>query len=85
MLYEIDPRPYQDAYDAAKAQVAANVASLDLAKQTNARNKKLAKANPGAISQENLDTSQSQENQAVGNLDTRAGKLGKREAQPGLD
>ncbi len=43
VLYEIDPRPYQAAYDAAKAQVAANVASLDLAKQNNTRFKKLAK------------------------------------------
>ena len=36
VLYEIDPRPYQAAYDAAKAQVAQNVASLELAKQNNA-------------------------------------------------
>ncbi len=75
VLYEIDPRPYQDAYDAAKAQVAANVASLELAKQTNARNKRLAKASAGAISQEALDTSQSQENQAIGNLDTAQANL----------
>src|SRR5206468_5866685 len=31
VLYEIDPRPYQADYDAAKARVAQNVASLELA------------------------------------------------------
>ena len=53
MLYEIDPRPYQAAYDAAKAQVAQNEASLELAKQNNTRFKALAKENPGAVTASN--------------------------------
>ena len=69
VLYEIDPRPYQAAYDAAKAQVAQNVASLELAKQNNTRYKTLAKEQPGAVSQVELDQYQSQEKQAVANLD----------------
>ena len=69
LLYEIDPRPYQAAYDSAKAQVAANVASLALAKQDNTRFKKLAKDQPGAVTQEDLDQYQSQEDQAVANLE----------------
>lgn len=69
VLYEIDPRPYKAAYDAAKAQVAQNVASLELAKQDNRRYKKLAKDQPGAVTQTDLDKYQSQEDQAVANLD----------------
>jgi RND family efflux transporter MFP subunit len=69
VLYEIDPRPYQAAYDAAKAQVAQNAASLELAKQDNRRYKKLAKDQPGAVTQLDLDRYQSQEDQAVANVD----------------
>ena len=69
VLYEIDPRPYQASYDAAKAQVAPNVASLELARQNNARFKKLAKDQAGAVTQVDLDQYQSQEDQAVANLD----------------
>jgi RND family efflux transporter MFP subunit len=69
VLYEIDPRPYQAAYDANKAQVAQNAASLDLAKADNRRYKKLAKDQAGAVTQTDLDRYQSQEDQAVANLD----------------
>jgi RND family efflux transporter MFP subunit len=69
VLYEIDPRPYKAAYDANKAQVAQNVASLELAKQNNRRFKQLAKDQPGAVTQVDLDQYQSQEEQAVANLD----------------
>jgi RND family efflux transporter MFP subunit len=69
VLYEIDPRPYQAAYDAAKAQVAQNIASLELAKQNNRRFKALAKEKEGAVTQVDLDQYQSQEEQAVANLD----------------
>jgi RND family efflux transporter MFP subunit len=69
VLYEIDPRPYQAAYDAYKAQVAQNAASLELAKADNRRYKKLAKNQAGAVTQVDLDRYQSQEDQAVANLD----------------
>jgi RND family efflux transporter MFP subunit len=69
LLYEIDPRPYQAAYDAAKAQVAQNMASLELAKQNNKRFKALAKEKEGAVTQVDLDQYQSQQDQAVANLD----------------
>jgi multidrug efflux system membrane fusion protein len=69
VLYEIDPRPYKASYNAAKAQVAQNVASLELAKQDNKRYKALAKDQPGAVTQTDLDKYQSQEDQAVANLD----------------
>ncbi len=69
LLYEIDPRPYQDAYDAAKAQVAQNVAALDLAKENNARFQKLNKDKPGSVTQVDLDQYQSQQDQAVANLE----------------
>jgi RND family efflux transporter MFP subunit len=69
VLYEIDPRPYKAAWEAAKAQVAQNVASLALARQNNKRYKALAKEQQGAVTQVDLDQYQSQEDQAVANLD----------------
>jgi RND family efflux transporter MFP subunit len=75
VLYEIDPRPYQASYDAAKAQVALNMASLALAKQDNRRFKALAKEKEGAVTQVDLDRYQSQEDQAVANLDTARANL----------
>ena len=69
LLYEIDPRPYQAADDAATARVAQNVASLALARENNTRFQKLNKDRPGAVTQVDLDTYQSQEDQAVANLD----------------
>lgn len=69
VLYEIDPRPYQDALNAAKAQLAQTDASLHLAKANNARFKKLAKDSPGAVTGLELDQYQAQEEQAGANLD----------------
>jgi RND family efflux transporter MFP subunit len=69
LLYEIDPRPYQAAYDAARAQVAQNTASLELAKQNNRRFKALAEEKEGAVTKVDLDQYQSQQDQAVANLD----------------
>jgi RND family efflux transporter MFP subunit len=69
VLYEIDPRPYKALYDAAKARVAQNAASLELAKQDNRRFKALAKDQSGAVTKQDLDKYQSQEDQAVANLD----------------
>jgi RND family efflux transporter MFP subunit len=69
VLYEIDPRPYKATYDAVKAQVAQNVASVALARQNNTRFKTLAKEKEGAVTQVDLDQYQSQQDQAVANLD----------------
>jgi RND family efflux transporter MFP subunit len=75
VLYLIDPRPYKAAYDAAKAQVRENVASVELAKQNNTRFKKLAKDQPGAVTQLDLDQYQSKEDQAVAALDQSRANL----------
>jgi RND family efflux transporter MFP subunit len=75
LLYEIDPRPYQADYDAAKARVAQNVASLALARQNNNRYKALAKEKEGAVTQVDLDQYQSQQDQAVANLDQARANL----------
>jgi multidrug efflux system membrane fusion protein len=69
VLYEIDPRPYQATYDAVKAQVAQNAASLELAKQNNNRFKALSKEKAGAVTQVDLDQYKSQQDQAEANLD----------------
>jgi RND family efflux transporter MFP subunit len=68
VLYEIDPRPYQAAYDAAKAQVAQTRAALSLARQNNERFQKLNREQPGAVTQVDLNQYQSQYDQAVANL-----------------
>jgi RND family efflux transporter MFP subunit len=75
VLYEIDPRPYVAAYDAAKAQVAKDVASLELAKQNNMRFKALAKEKAGAVTQVDLDQYEAQEDQAVAALDQSRANL----------
>jgi RND family efflux transporter MFP subunit len=75
VLYEIDPRPYKAAYEASKAQVAQNVAALELARQDNRRFKALAKEKEGAVTQVDLDKYQSQEDQAVANLDQARANL----------
>jgi RND family efflux transporter MFP subunit len=53
LLFEIDPRPYKAALDAAEAQKAAAEASLGLAKKEYARTAQLART--GAASREELD------------------------------
>jgi RND family efflux transporter MFP subunit len=75
VLYEIDPRPYQADHDAAKARVAQNVASLELARQNNTRFKTLAKEKEGAVTQVDLDQYRSQEDQARANLDQARANL----------
>jgi RND family efflux transporter MFP subunit len=68
VLYEIDPAPYKAAFDAAKAQVAQNVAALELAKQNNARAKTLNKGKEPGIAKAEVDQNESLEKQAVANL-----------------
>lgn len=53
LLFEIDPRPYQAALDAAQAQKAVAEAALELAKKEYARTSRLA--NTGAASREELE------------------------------
>src|SRR5580700_10926993 len=55
VLYEIDPAPYKAAFDAAKAQVAQNVAALALARQYNARAQALNKVNEPAVMKAELE------------------------------
>jgi RND family efflux transporter MFP subunit len=69
VLYEIDPRPYKAAYDAFKAQVVQNVASLELAKENFDRAKRLFHAKDPAIEKAEFEQYESQEKQAVANLD----------------
>ncbi len=66
VLYEIDPRPYQAAYDQAKAQVAQNQAALTLAKANRVRYEELY-AKKVATAQD-VETYRSQEAQAAATL-----------------
>ena len=67
VLFVIDPRPYQAQYDQAEGQVELNRARLKLAKADNVRAKGIAKT-PGAISQQDLDTYQAKEEEAIAAL-----------------
>jgi multidrug efflux system membrane fusion protein len=68
LLFEVDPRPYQAQYKAAEAQVELNKASLGYAFATNERFKALAKKQPGAVSDRELDQYKALEDQAKANL-----------------
>ena len=69
VLCEVDPRPYQAAYDSAVGQVHLNEAILKQAKADNARAKGLADT-PGAISQQDRDKYEATEEQAKATLET---------------
>jgi multidrug efflux system membrane fusion protein len=75
LLFEIDPRPYKAQLDAAKAKLALSKASLKLAQVTNVRFKDLAKKEASAVSQQDLDKYQAQEDEAVANLDLAKANL----------
>lgn len=68
LLFEIDPRPYQAQFDAAKAQVALGEANYKLAQTENIRSKAIARRDPGAISVEDLERYAAQEAQMQANL-----------------
>lgn len=69
VLCEVDPRPYQAAYDSAVGQVHLNEAILKQARADNLRAKGLADT-PGAISQQDRDKYQATEEQALATLET---------------
>jgi RND family efflux transporter MFP subunit len=75
VLFELDPRSYQAAYDASKAIVAQNLASLELARRNNVRVQSLSSAKSPAISQAEVDQDQYQLDQAVAALEQSRANL----------
>jgi multidrug efflux system membrane fusion protein len=75
LLFEIDDRPYKAQFEAAQAAVAQNEASLRFAKATNERFKELEKKQAGAVSKQELDQYQAQEDQAIANLNLAKANL----------
>jgi multidrug efflux system membrane fusion protein len=75
LLFEIDPRPYVAQFDAAKAQLEQSKASQRYAKATNERFHALAVKEPGAVSQQELDQYQAQEEQSGANVDLAKANL----------
>jgi RND family efflux transporter MFP subunit len=75
LLFEIDDRPYKAQLEAAKAAVAQNEASLRFAQATNERFKLLEKKQVGAVSKQELDQYQAQEEQAIANLNLAKANL----------
>jgi RND family efflux transporter MFP subunit len=66
LLYEIDPRPYQAAYDQAKAQVEQNQAALKLAQANRIRYEELFQKKVATA--QDVETYRSQEAQAAATL-----------------
>jgi RND family efflux transporter MFP subunit len=75
LLFEIDPRPFQHQVAYSQAQVESNEAALRLAKANNARAKRLAVESPKAMTQQDIDSFQAAEEQAVATLDTSRATL----------
>ncbi len=75
LLFEVDDRPYKAQFEAAQAAVAQNEASLRYAKATNERFKLLEKKQEGAVSKQELDQYQAQEDQAIANLNLAKANL----------
>ena len=67
LLFKIDPRPYKAAADQAHSQIALAEARLDLAKANFNRMKDIAKT-PGAVSQQEVDTTSAMLKQANAEL-----------------
>lgn len=66
VLYQIDPRPYQAAFDQAQAQVAQNQAALNLAKANRMRYEELYQKKVATA--QDVETYRSQEAQAAATL-----------------
>ena len=75
LLFEIDPRPYQALVNQAEAQVNLNKARLSLARANNLRARTVATREPGAFSQQELDTYQAQELEADASLKSAQASL----------
>jgi multidrug efflux system membrane fusion protein len=75
LLFEIDPRPYKALVNQAEAQVNLNKARLSLARANNIRARTVASREPGAFSQQELDTYQAQELEADASLKSAQASL----------
>jgi len=75
VLFEIDPRTFQAAFDSARAQLALNNAKWDQARQNLARVKPLAAQN--ALSQKDLDDAVAAERSAKAAVDASKAELDK--------
>lgn len=64
LIAEIDPRPYQAKFDAAKGEVALYQAQLNLAQKEYDRAKAIQAENAGAISQQDVDIRQAKVEEA---------------------
>jgi len=68
VLFEIDPRPYEDQVASSMAQVASAKATLKRADSDNARYQELAAKTPGAVSKQDVDKFQAAADQASADL-----------------
>jgi len=75
LLFQIDPRPYQNLVDHSLAQVESSEAALRLAQQNNARAIRLHTESPKSITQQDVDSFQAAEDQAAAALDTAKATL----------
>jgi RND family efflux transporter MFP subunit len=75
VLFQIDPRPYEARLALAKAKLVLAEASLKAARSANQRLKAIAAKAVGAVSVQELDQAQAQEDQAAAVLDVERAEL----------
>ena len=68
VLFQIDPRPYEDQVASSQAQVASAKATLKRAESDDARYQDLAVKTPGAVSEQDVDKYHATADQARANL-----------------
>lgn len=83
VLFEIDPRPYEDQVASSIAHIASAQATLKLAQSDNARYGGLAKESPGAVSPQDVEKAQATADQSDGDL--QAAKAALAQAQLNLE
>ena len=78
LLFEIDPSTYKAQYKAAQARVELSEASLKFSQGNQRTLQDLKKKEASAVSQQDLDKYQAQEDEAVANLGLVEGEFGDR-------
>ena len=84
VLFEIDPRPYEDQVASSLAQVASAKATLKRAEADNARYTLIASKTPGAVSKQDVDKFQATADQARADLQAAEARLAQNQLDLGF-
>jgi len=84
VLFEIDPRPYEDQVASSLAQIASAKATLKRAESDNARYQQLSANTPGAVSKQDVDKFQATADQASADLQAAQAALAQNQLNLGF-